>query len=82
MIDEKIKRIDEELEFLKGRLEFGGPESHTLCKALENILRDLKLFDQKRFRTEQLEKDVNLRFEAIAISLEKIIKVLKDNRVI
>ncbi len=81
-IDEQIKRIDKELEFLKERLEFGGPEGHNLSKSLENVLRDLKLFDQKRFRTEQLERDVNLRFEAIAISLEKITRILKDNGVI
>jgi len=82
MIEEKIRKIDEKLEFLKERLEFGGPEAHTLCKALENVLRDLKLFDQKRFRTEQMERDVNLRLEAIALSLEKITKILKDNGVI
>jgi hypothetical protein len=81
-IDRKLERIDEELDFLEEREGFGGPEAHTLCKALENVLRDLKLFDQKRFRTEQMEKDVNLRLEAIAISLERITKILKDNGVI
>ncbi|NIO22991.1 MAG: hypothetical protein GTN38_03110 [Candidatus Aenigmarchaeota archaeon] len=82
MIDQKIKRIDRELEFLKDRMEFGGPDSHNLCKALESVLRDLKLFDQKRLRMDQMEKDINLRFEAIALSLEKITKILKDNGVI
>ncbi|NIO19296.1 MAG: hypothetical protein GTN76_00750 [Candidatus Aenigmarchaeota archaeon] len=81
-IDKKLERIDEELEFLEEREDFGGPESHTLSKSLEKVLRDLKLFDQKKFRTDQLEKDANLRFEAIALSLEKITKILKDNGVI
>ena len=79
MIEKKLKRIDEELEFLRDRLKFGGPGAHNLSKSLENVLRDLKLFDQKKFRAEQMEADVNLRFEAIAISLEKITKILKDN---
>lgn len=81
-IDKKLKSIDEELEFLKDREEFGGLQGYTLSKTLENVLRDLKLFDQKRFRADQLERDVNLRFEAIALSLEKITKVLKDSGLI
>jgi|GEM_PF-1742235 len=82
MIDKKLERIDKQLEFLKDRIEFGGPEAHSLSESLEKVLRDLKLFDQKRLRADQMERDVNLRFEAIAISLERITKILKDNGVI
>jgi hypothetical protein len=82
MIDKKLERIDKQLEFLKERLEFGGPDAHNLSRSLEKVLRDLKLFDQKRLRADQMESDINLRFEAIAISLEKITKILKDNGVL
>ena len=82
MIDKKLERIDQEIKFLKTRIEFGGPEVHRLCKILERVLRDLKVFDQKRHSTEQLENDLNKRFEAIVLSLEKIAKILKDNEMV
>jgi hypothetical protein len=53
-----------------------------MCRTLENVLRDLKAFDQKRHRTEQMENDLNKRFEAIVLSLEKITKILKENGLI
>ena len=71
--------IEKELEFLGKRSEFGGPKVGQFCDTLERVMRDLKVFDQKRHRSEQLDDDVNRRFEAIAISLEKITKVIKDN---
>ena len=82
MIEKKIERIDQELKFLKNRVEFGGPDVRNLCQTLENVLRDLKMFDQKRHQTNQMEDDLNKRFEGIVLSLEKITKVLKENELI
>ncbi len=82
MIEKKLERIDEQINLLRTRIEFGGPEAHVICKTLENVLRDLKAFDQKRHRKEQMENDLNKRFEAVVLSLEKITKVLKDNGLI
>ncbi|MEE9323669.1 MAG: hypothetical protein V3U72_03925 [Candidatus Aenigmarchaeota archaeon] len=79
MLEKKLERIDQEIESLRTRIKFGGPEVHGLCKVLEGILRDLKAFDQKEHRTEQLENDMNKRFGAIVLSLEKITKIMKDN---
>ena len=79
MIRKDLDKIDEELKLLRTKMEFGGPEGRNLCKNLENVLRDLKVFDQKVHRTEQLEVDINKRFEAIVLSLQKITKILKDN---
>ena len=82
MIEKKLERIDEDIKFLKTRIEFGGPDTRNICQTLENVLRDLKMFDQKRHRTRQMEDDLNMRFEAIVLSLEKITKVLKENELI
>jgi hypothetical protein len=82
MIEKKIERIDTQLKTLRTRIEFGGPEAHMFCEKLENVLRDLKSFDQKNYRKEQMVDDLNKRFEAIILSLEKIVKTLKDNRMI
>lgn len=82
MIDKKLERIDQDIKLLKTRIEFGGPDTRNICQTLENVLRDLKMFDQKRHRTEQMEDDLNKRFEAIVLSLEKITKVLKENELI
>jgi hypothetical protein len=71
--------IDRELKLLETRSEFGGPKASELCDTLERVMRDLKVFDQKRHRCEQMDDDVNKRFEAIVLSLEKITKVLKEN---
>jgi hypothetical protein len=64
------------------RTEFGGPDIRNACQSLENIMRQLKVFDQKRHRTEQLEGDLNKRFEGVILSLEKITKILKENEII
>jgi archaellum component FlaC len=82
MIEKKLERIDQEIKFIKTRMEFGGPEIRNICQTLENVLRDLKAFDQKRYQTGQMEDDLNKRFEAIVLSLEKITKILKDNELI
>lgn len=82
MIDKKLERIDQDIKFLKTRIEFGGPDTRNICQTLENVLRDLKMFDQKRHRTEQMEDDLNKRFEAIVLSLEKITKILKENELV
>ena len=82
MIEKKLDNIDKELKILKTRIESGGPEIHGLCETLENVMRDLKVFDQKEHRTEQLEINFSRRFEAIVLSLEKITKTLKNNRLI
>jgi hypothetical protein len=82
MIKKKLERIDEEIEFLKTRMEFGGPEAHGVCKILEGVARDLKVFDQKRHQKRQMEEDINKRLEAIVLSLEKITKILKENELI
>ncbi|MCK4532085.1 MAG: hypothetical protein KAT94_04395, partial [Candidatus Aenigmarchaeota archaeon] len=60
----------------------GGPEVHGLCKVLEGVVRDLKVFDQKRHRAEQMDNDLKNRFEAIVLSLEKITRILKENGLI
>lgn len=70
--------LDRELEMLHAKIESGGPKAHSLSESLEKVMRDLKVFDQKRHHHEQLEDDLNMRFEAIVLSLEKITKVLKD----
>ncbi len=72
-------KIDDELKFLNTRAESGGPEMHTLCTSLESVMRDLKVFDQKRHHTDQLTDDLNRRFEAMVLSLEKITRILKEN---
>lgn len=73
------EKIDEELKALKTEMDFSGADTHGLCKSLENVMRDLKVFDQKRHRSEQLDTDLNKRFEAIVISLEKITKIMREN---
>ncbi|MCK4335092.1 MAG: hypothetical protein KAW40_00015 [Candidatus Aenigmarchaeota archaeon] len=82
MIDKKLERIDQKIELLKTRIESGGPEVHGLCKVLEGVVRDLKVFDQKRHRAEQMDNDLKNRFEAIVLSLEKITRILKENGLI
>lgn len=82
MMENKLKRIDEEISFLKNRMEFGGPETRNLCQSLENVMRSLKVFDQKRHRSVQMESDLNRRFEGIVLSLEKITKVMKENGIV
>lgn len=82
MIDKKLERIDQKIELLKTRIESGGPEVHGLCKVLEGVVRDLKVFDQKRHRSEQLENELDKRFEALVLSLEKITKIMKENGLI
>ncbi len=79
MMEKKLERIDQEIELLKTRLKFGGPEVHVLCETLENVMRELKIFDQKRHKTEDFENDLNRRFEGIVLSLERITKILKEN---
>lgn len=71
--------IDKELKLLETRSEFGGAKVNELCDTLERVMRDLKVFNQKRHQCEQLDDDVERRFEAIVLSLEKITKILKDN---
>jgi hypothetical protein len=71
--------IDRELAQLKARGEYGGAKASQLCDLLEGVMRDLKVFDQRRHKCEQLEEDLNARFEAIVLSLDKITKILKDN---
>ena len=80
MIDKKLDRIDEKIKHLKTQIEFGGAEIHGLCETLEGVMRTLKIFDQREHRTEQLEADINKRFEAIVLTLDKITKTLKENR--
>ena len=82
MLKDKLKNIDKEIEVLRVRAESGGPEIHGLCERLENVMRDLKVFDQREHKTEQLEDDLKKRFEATVLSLEKITKVLKKNGLI
>ena len=82
MIDKQIERIDQEIKFIKTQMEFGGPNTRNLCQTMENVLRDLKVFDQKRHRTEQMENDLNARFEAIVLALGRITEILKENEVI
>ncbi len=82
MIDKKLDRIDEKIKHLKTQIEFGGAEIHGLCKTLENVMRTLKIFDQREHRAEQLEADISKRFEAIVLSLDKITKTLKENRIV
>ena len=79
MLKDKLKNIDKEIEVLRTRIESGGPVIHGLCERLENVMRDLKVFDQREHKTEQLELDLNKRFEATVLSLEKITKILKKN---
>ena len=40
--------IDRELKLLETRGEFGGAKASELCDTLERVMRDLKVFDQKR----------------------------------
>jgi len=75
-------RLDEEIKLLKTRAESGGPEMHTVCTSLEGIMRDLKVFDQRRHHADQMTDDLNKRFEALVLSLEKITKILKENGMI
>ena len=82
MIDKQIEKIDQEIKFIKTQIEFGGPNTRNLCHTLENVLRNLKVFDQKRHRTEQMENDLNARFEAIVLALDRITKILKENEVV
>jgi hypothetical protein len=71
--------IDKELKLLHTKIESGGPQMHSLSDLLEKVMRDLKIFDQKRHHHEQLEDDLNMRFEAIVLSLDRITKILKEN---
>jgi len=71
--------IDKELELLRIRNDFGGAKADELCNTLERVMRDLKIFNQKRHRAEQMQDDVNRRMEAVVLSLEKMTKILKDN---
>jgi hypothetical protein len=71
--------IDRELKLLRERSEAGGAKAGQFCDTLERVMRDLKVFDQKRHQSEQMDDDVNRRFEAMVIALEKITKILKDN---
>ncbi|MCD6590471.1 MAG: hypothetical protein J7K72_00695 [Candidatus Aenigmarchaeota archaeon] len=82
MISKRLEKVDEELQLLRKRIEFGGPQALIFCETLENVLRELKVFDQKKYRAEQLENDINRRFEAIITALEKITEILKDNNFI
>ena len=82
MLKDKLENIDKEIEVLRTRIESGGPKIHGLCERLENVMRDLKVFDQREHKTEQLEDDLKKRFEATVLSLEKITKVLKKNGLI
>jgi chromosome segregation ATPase len=82
MIEKKVERIDQEIKSLKTQIDFGGPEIRNLCQTLEHVLRDLKAFDQKRHQTDMMQKDMNKRFEAIVLSLEKMTKIMKDNGLI
>ena len=82
MIEKKLERIDEEIKSLRTQIDYGGPEIRNVCQSLEKILRDLKMFDQKRHQTNMMEKDMNKRFEGIVLSLEKITKILKENELI
>jgi hypothetical protein len=77
-----VESIDNTLKTLGTRIDSGGAGIISVCKTLEKVTRDLKVFDQKRFRSEQLEDDLSARFEAIVLSLEKIIKTLKDNEMV
>lgn len=79
MLDKKLDNIDKEIRILKTRIESGGPRMHIICENLEGVMRELKVFDQKRHRTEQMETDLSRRFEALVVSLEKITKILKEN---
>lgn len=79
MLKDKLDNIDKRLEVLRTKIQYGGPEVHVLCESMEALMRDLKVFDQKRHKAEDLEDDLNRRFEAIVVSLEKIAKVLKKN---
>ena len=71
--------IDKELKLLHTRIESGGSEMNALCATLEKVMRDLKVYDQKRHHHEQMEDDLNRRFEAIVLSLEKITKTLRES---
>ena len=71
--------IDRELKLLETRGDFGGPKISEMCDTLERVMRELKIFDQKRHRCEQMEDDINRRFEAIVLSIERMTKILKDN---
>jgi lysyl-tRNA synthetase class II len=79
MLDKKLDNLDKEIKILRTRIESGGPQMHIMCENLESVMRNLKVFDQKRHKTEDLETDLNRRFEALVVSLEKITKVLKEN---
>lgn len=71
--------IDRELASLQNQIDSGGPDMHTVCAKLEQVMRDLKVYNQKRHKTDQLYDDVNKRFEALVLSMEKMIKILKNN---
>jgi len=75
-------RLEEEVKLLKTRAESGGPDMHTACTLLEGVMRELKVFDQKRHHADQMADDLNKRFEALVLSLEKITKILKENGMI
>lgn len=78
-VESGVENIDRELKKLATRIESGGPDMLSACKTLERVARDLKVFDQKRHRSEQMESDLSARFEALVLSLEKITKILRDN---
>jgi len=79
MIGKKLEGIDKEIKLLKNRSEFGGPDALVSCGTLENVMRDLKVFDQRKHKKQQLTDDMNARIEGIILSLEKIVKVMKEN---
>jgi hypothetical protein len=79
MVKKITESIDRELASLHNQIESGGPDMHTVCGKLEQVMRDLKVYDQKRHKTDQLYDDVNKRFEALVLSMEKLIKILKNN---
>lgn len=81
-IYEKMKIIEDEVKSVQKEMEFSGPDVHAVCKSLEKIMGDLKVFDQKRHKADQLDADLNLRFEAIVLCLEKITKILKENSLV
>jgi hypothetical protein len=82
MVKKITEKIEEELKELKTEIEFSGVDVHIACKTLEKVMRDLKVFDQKRHKADQLDSDINRRFEAIVLCLEKITKILKENELI
>lgn len=79
MVKKITDSIDKELKLLHTRIESGGSGMDALCATLEKVMRDLKVFDQRRHHHEQMEDDLNRRFEALVLSLEKITKTLREN---